>query len=305
MKHLKLTFGLISWVVFLLSLTTSASAQTSIQRPTDNRTELTMPVSTPGSTSEVTAAAYENFQNGNLTRAVQQWTQAIRAEDDIVRSLFNRSQAFIMLGQYEFALRDIDQIIDIEGPATGADVFLIQGIVLGNLGQLPEALASFEQSESKQPSALIYSNRALIHQRAGNLQLALSDLERAIALSPTPINYLNLANLHIQLENFDTAIEQMNQLLATDGTFFPAYLARGIAYHHAAEHQLALQDFLSTLTAAPNQPEARYYAGLSLAALDMREEASQSLLAAADIYLQQNKGDSYYQVLDMMSQLGL
>ena len=180
MKHLELTLGLIGWVVFLLSLTTSASAQTMLQRPTDNRTELTMPVSTPGPTSEVTAAAYENFQNGNLTRAVQQWTQAIRAEDDVVRSLFNRSQAFVMLGQYEFALRDINQIIDIEGSATGADVFLVLGIVLGNLGQLPEALASFEQFESQQPSALIYSNRALIHQRAGNLQLALSDLKERL-----------------------------------------------------------------------------------------------------------------------------
>lgn len=210
-----------------------------------------------------------------------------------------------MLGQYELALQDINQIVNIEGSATEADVFLIQGIVLGDLNQLSEALASFEQSESKQPSALVYSNRALIHQRARDLRLALSDLERAIALAATPVNHLNLANLHIQLENFDTTIEQTTQLLAANSTFFPASLTRGIAYHHSEEHQLALQDFLATLTATPNQPEARYYAGLSLAALEMREEASQNLLAAADIYLQQNKGDSYYQVLDVMSELGL
>lgn len=299
MKHLRLILGLTGWIVCSIVCTTT---RVNAQPASVTTTEPTMTTAT-SNTSSVTA--YENFQAGNLTRAVQQWTQAIREDEDVVHSLFNRSQAFIMLEQYDFALRDINQIIDIEGPQAGPDVFLIQGIILGNLNRLPEALVSFEQSENQRPSALVHSNRALVHQRAGDFQAALSDLNRAIELAPTPVNYLNLANLYIQLEEFDTAIEQIDQLFAINTTFFPAYLARGIAFYHLGEHELALQDFLSTLTAAPQQPEARYYAGLSLAALGMREDASQNLLVAADLYLQQNQGDSYYQVLDMMSQLGL
>lgn len=293
------------WIILLTVATTTpktkANAQVLSQRATSNPTAPTMPTST----SEATATAYENFQAGNLTRAVQQWTQAIREEEDVVVSLFNRSQAFVMLEQYDFALRDINQIIEIEGPKTEPDVYLIQGIVLGNLDRLPEALSSFEIVEHQQPSAMVYNNRALVYQRAGEFQLALSDLERAVDLAPTPVGHLNLANLHIQLENFDTAAEQMSQLIARNNVFYPAYLTRGIARYHLGEYQSALQDFLATLTASAAQPEARYYVGLSLAALDMREEASGHFLAAADMYLQRNNGDSYYQVLDVMSQLGL
>lgn len=255
--------------------------------------------------STATATAHESFQSGNLTRAVQQWTQAIRANEDVVRSLFNRSQAFVMLNQYDFALRDINQVIDLEGPNTGADVFLIQGIILSNLDRLPEALDSFQQAESRQPSDLIYSNRALVYQRAEDYPAALVDMERAIELAPTPVNQLNLANLHVQMGEHERAIARLNQLLESDDTFFPAYLARGIAFHNLGEHQSALQDFLYTLTIAPNQPEARYYSGLSLATLGHQEEAAQSLIAAADLYLAQNQSDSYHQVLEKMAELGL
>ena len=260
MKYPRVIVGLLGGAVILAPL--SAAAQLPTSSPAVNQSTSSM--------STATATAYENFQTGNLTRAVQQWTQAIRQEEDVVISLFNRSQAFVMLEQYDFALRDINEIIKLEGAAVKPEVFLMQGIVLGNLNRFSDALLSFDQAERQQPSALIYSNRALIHQRMGNLQDALSDMETAVDWAPTSVNHLNLANLHIQLESYEPAIERMTQLLAKDETFFPAYLTRGIARYNVGQYQAALQDFVYGLTIAPEQPEARYYAGLSLAQLEMR-----------------------------------
>jgi len=290
MKYLKLLGGVLGGVITI----TTFAAQAQSTNP--NSSESTM---TPA-----TATAQENFQAGNITRSVQQWSQSIREDTDVIHSLYNRAQAFIVLEQYEFALRDVQEIIERE-PRVIPEVLLVQGIALSNLNRLPEAIASFDQAERQQPSALIYSNRAIVHQRAGNLADARADMVKAIALSPTPVNYLNLANLQVQDGEYGKAIENMHDVLARNATFFPAYLTRGIAYHHSGQHRAAIRDFLSALTISPNQPEARYYAGLSLEALDMREEAAQSLLAAADLYLQQNRPDSYHQVLEKMSELSL
>lgn len=286
---------LLSSLVSTLIISTAFSVDAQTTVPHTNESDMTT----------TTANANENFRTGNVTRAVQQWSQAIRDDEDVVRSLFNRAQAFIMLDQHNFALRDINQIIDIEGVDAGPDVFLIQGIVLSNLNRLPEALVSFSQAEQQRPSALIYSNRAVVHQQSGDYEAAMVDFAKAIDLSPTPVNHLNLANLHIQTGEFSTAVESMNQLLAQNESFFPAHLTRGIAYHQLGQHEKALQDFLYSLTISPAQAEARYYAGLSLNSLEMKEEATQNLVIAADLYLQQNQAESYHQVLAKMSELGL
>jgi tetratricopeptide (TPR) repeat protein len=304
---LKLAGGLLGWII--LSTPFSVNAQNNGPHSPESLM-MTSSLSAVEQTAESSASnassnAVESFRSGNITRAVQQWNQEIRAGNDLVNNLFNRSQAYILLEQYDSALKDVNMIVTLEGAAVGADVLLVQGIALSNLNKFPEALESFNQSEMRQPSALVYSNRAIIYQRTGKFPQALADLTKAVELSPTPVNRLNLANLHIQLGEFALAVENMNQLIADDEAFFPAYLSRGIAYYNLNEHEAAIRDFLYTLTVSPNQPEARYYAGLSLEKLNFREEATQNLVMAADLYLQQDRSENYYRVLDKMAELGL
>jgi tetratricopeptide (TPR) repeat protein len=264
-----------------------------------------MTTTSPTATATSAQSAVENFRSGNITRAVQQWNQEIRAGNNVINNLFNRSQAYILLEQYDSALQDVNTIIALEGSAASAEVLLVQGIALSNLNQLAQAIDSFNQAERRQPSVLVYSNRAIAYQRTGQFQAALADLTTAVELLPTAINRLNLANLHIQMGEFASAVEGMDQLITADASFFPAYLSRGIAHYHLDQHEAAVRDLLYTLTASPSQPDARYYAGLSLEKLNYREEASQNLIMAADLYLQQNRSDSYHQVLDKMAELGL
>lgn len=251
------------------------------------------------------ASGEQNFQQGNLTRAIQQWSRDIKNGHNIVTNLFNRSQAYILLKQYQFALEDVNQIIQIEGKNTPSQVFVVKGIALSELNQLQEAIQSFNTAEKLDSSPGLYNNRALAYQRLGQLNKALVDLTKSVQLLPTPIARLNLANLRIQLNQFQQVVNEMNQLIATDKTFFPAYLTRGIAYYNLGQYETAVRDFVVTLKIWPDQPEAYYYAGLSFAKLNRLEDASQNLIRSADLYLQRNQSNEYHQVLRKMNELNL
>jgi tetratricopeptide (TPR) repeat protein len=250
-------------------------------------------------------SAEANFQHGNLTRAIQQWSRDIKNGTNVVVALFNRSQAYILLQQHDFAVQDLNQLIQLQGKNTPAQVFLVRGIALSELNQLPEAIQSFNQAEKLQPSPLVYNNRALAYQRVGKLPQALEDLSKSVQMAPTLINRVNLATLRIELGQFTGAVKEMNQLLATETSFFPAYLTRGIAYYNLGQYETAIRDFLFSLKIFPDQPEAYYYAGLSFAKLNRKEDASQNLIRSAEIYLQRNQSSSYHQVLEKINELNL
>ncbi|MHC5821763.1 MAG: tetratricopeptide repeat protein [Nostoc sp.] len=255
--------------------------------------------------SNYSLSAEENFQHGNITLAIQQWSRNIKNRTNVDEALFNRSQAYILLKQYDFAVQDLNQLIQIQGKNTSASVFIVRGIALGELNKLPEAIQSFNQAEKLQPSPLLYNNRALIYQRSGQLSQALEDLRKSVQLAPTLINRLNLANLRIQLRQFKQVLEEMNQLIVTEKSFFPAYTTRGIAYYNLGQYETAIRDFIFSLRIFPDQPEAYYYAGLSFSQLNRKEDAVQNLTRSADLYLQHNQPTSYHQVLEKINELNL
>lgn len=256
-------------------------------------------------TNSATISAEEHFRRGSITRAIQIWSSDIRNGKEMLRSLYNRSQAYIVLKQYDAALQDLNQLIKLQGVNTPTQVYIIRGIALSEIGRLDEAIADFNQAEKLEPSYLVYSNRGLAYQRSQKYQMALSDLLKSVQLSPTPIAKLNLANVRIQLGQFAEVLTEMNQILEKEKTFFPAYLVRSIANFNLGKYEAAIQDSLFTLKILPDQPEAYYYAGLSFAKLNRKEDAAQNLVRAADLYLRQNQANNYRQVLEKMSELNL
>ena len=246
-----------------------------------------------------------NFEQGNITLAIQKWGRDIRTGKNVAQALYNRSQAFILLKQYEFAVKDLDQLLKIQENKVPAEVYIVRGIALTETNQLSDAIKSFNQAEQIQRSPLVYNNRALAYERQGQLNLALIDLSKSVQLAPTPTHRLNLASLQNQLGQYNQVIQGMNLLIIDNTQFFPAYLTRGIAHYNLGQFQEAIQDFLFTLKIQPEQPEAYYYAGLSFAQLNRKEDATQNLVKAANLYLKQNQSNFYYQIIEKMTELDL
>jgi len=250
-------------------------------------------------------SAEEHFKRGSVTKAIQFWSRDIKNGTDVVKSLYNRSQAYIILRQYESALQDLNQLISIQGVRTPAQVYIIRAIAFSELNKLAEAIEDFNQAEKLEPSLLVYTNRGLAYQRSGQLNKALADFTKTVSISATPIAKLNLANVRIQLGQFTEVVNEMSQLIEQDKTFFPAYLVRSIAYYNLGQYEAAIRDCVFSLKIIPDQPEAYYYAGLSFAKLNRKDDASQNLVKSADLYLRQNQSSNYQQVLQKMSELNL
>ena len=267
--------------------------------------EAQVPSSTAPTADTANLSAEEHFKRGNLTRAIQLWGRDIKNGTEVAKSLYNRSQAYIVLRQYESALQDLNQLIKIQGVNTPVQVYVLRGIAYNELNKLTEAIEDFNQAEKLEPSLLVYTNRGLAYQRSQQFDKALEDFNRSVKLSPTPISKLNLANVRIQLGQFKEVINEMSELIDKEKGFFPAYLVRSIAYYNLGQYESAIKDCLFSLKILPDQPEAYYYAGLSFAKLNRKDDASQNLVRAADLYLRQNQSSNYRQVLEKMSELNL
>ena len=250
-------------------------------------------------------SASESFQKGDITLAIQKWSKEIRASENVETALFHRSQAYIVLNQYEFALTDINKLILLQGKTPTAEALVVRGIAMTALNQLDEAIVSFNKAENLKPSTLIYSNRALAYQRAGQMDNAIADFQQALTIEPTLLNQINLSNAKIQAGDIETAAQEISEIIAHNPKFYPAYLNRGIAYHQLGKHELAIRDFIYSLNLGPAQAQAYYYAGLSLAELDHTQEAIDNLTRAADLYLQQGQPHLYHAILEKMDGLNL
>ena len=261
--------------------------------------------SSPPASDPSNLSAEENFKRGNVTRAIQLWSRDIKNGTELTKSLYNRSQAYIVLKQYESALQDLNQLIKIQGVSTPAQVYIIRGVAFNELNRLSEAIEDFNQAEKLEPSIFVYTNRGLTYQRLGQLPKAIEDLTKSVKISPTPIAKLNLANVRVQIGQFTEVVDEMSQLIEKEKTFFPAYLVRSIAYYNLGQYESAIRDCVFSLKILPDQPEAYYYAGLSFAKLNRKDDASQNLVKAADLYLRLNQSNNYRQVLEKMSELNL
>jgi len=247
----------------------------------------------------------DQFKKGNITAAIQLWSRDIKNGKEVAKSLYNRSQAYILLKQYDIALRDLNQLIAMQGVTTPSQVYIVRGIAFNELNRLAEAIEDFNQAEKLTPSALVYTNRGLAYQRLGQLTKAIEDFNKAVKISPIPINKLNLANVQIQLGQFNEVVNTMSKLISEEQSFFPAYLVRSIAYYNLGQYEASIRDCVFSLKLSPDQPDAYYYAGLSFAKLNQKEDASQNLVKSADLYLRQNQSNNYQQVLQKMSELNL
>lgn len=160
-------------------------------------------------TDAANLSAEEQFKRGNVTRAIQLWSRDIKNGTETVKSLYNRSQAYIVLRQYESALQDLNQLISIQGVKTPVQVYIVRGIALNELNRLAEAIEDFNQAEKLEPSIFVYTNRGLAYQRLGQLSKAIADLSQSVKLSPTPIAKLNLANVRVQIGQFTEVVDEM------------------------------------------------------------------------------------------------
>lgn len=253
------------------------------------------------STVALRKLADQRFAAGAINAAIQIWSGLIAENRDVEPCLYNRAQAYLILGQLPLAQLDLDRLVALQRQRPNSSTFLLRGILSNELGNPTQALADFDRALKIDRNPLVYANRALAYQRQGQLQRAQADLQLAVQGDPSASNLHNLAVVERQLGRFEACISNASLVIRAKPTFAPSYTVRGLCFYGLRRYHDAIADFLRSTTINPAQAEAHHYLGLSMAALGRVAEANPVLLRAADLYLAERNQQGYQAVMQQLA----
>lgn len=120
---------------------------------------------------------------GNLSFAVDYYTEALKLDEKNPSILFNRALAYYLLNKPHKAIFDLNRLLELS-PAD-AEAFELRAELRIEVNNVEEALADYSQAILLQPNVNRYLNRALLQAQQGQFILALQDVDMAIHLNPT------------------------------------------------------------------------------------------------------------------------
>lgn len=88
--------------------------------------------------------------DGYLQQALAAYNEALRKKPDYLQARYARADAYLMAGQFQLALDDLDTLTN-NSPTVSA-FWMAKGIVLGKLAKLDLATTAFEQAVTLEPS---------------------------------------------------------------------------------------------------------------------------------------------------------
>lgn len=168
---------------------------------------------------------------------------------------YNRGVGFDGLGEYEMAIRDYTETIQLW--PTGV-AFSRRGSSYHSMGKYDEAIADYNRGMRLDPKAsYISANRGNSHLAKGDIEQAIDDYNRAISLSGSQpayrAHFLALRGEAKRLRgDLDEAIVDLNSAIKSSPTGQLFYVYRGNVYRYKGDIARALVDFNKALALAPD-----------------------------------------------------
>lgn len=174
--------------------------------------------------------------------AIRWFTRALQHDPSFTLSMVNRGLLYMETGQETLAMADFDAALSLN-PDIG-DALAVRGRLHDLNGDSPAALRDWERA-ALNDSTLVYTLRGLYYTWHGQHLDALADLREAARRQPESANaQSNAAYMAAMLGDTQDALDYSAQALRIDGTFAPAYVARGVARWMLNDAPSALSDFL-------------------------------------------------------------
>lgn len=149
------------------------------------------------------------FDDGDFSEAIEVYSDYLKTNPEHTKTLYNRGRAYEEVGEADLALRDFEQIVDLDPKNINAYLSLAK-------------LSYNSQSFNK---VLLYANKAL-------------ELNEGSAQG----NFLAARGAH-QLGYFDQAMESYNNAITVNKDFGEAYLYRGALKISMEKTRAACEDF--------------------------------------------------------------
>jgi tetratricopeptide (TPR) repeat protein len=165
---------------------------------------------------------------GELDRAIQDYSQAIKLNGKFAAAYNNRAVAYDRKGDYDHAIQDYDQTIKLK---PSPETYLNRGNAFLGKNQYDHAIDDFNQALKLKPGfGAALDNRCWARAVVGILKQALADCNEALRRMPGHAGTRETRGfIYLKMTNFDAAVSEFDTALQIDPKLAFALYGRGLA----------------------------------------------------------------------------
>ena len=200
------------------------------------------------------------YEANNFAEAVVRYSDAINQDPSNAGIYVKRAQANFARDNFESALEDANQAVEIDNEFL--DAYLIRGDILVANGSYGEAIEDYTVIiENSADNHLVLFQRAKAYAQISETESALLDLETALEANPDYAPAFNTrGDIYADEGDLEQAIEAYTQAIRIDPGDVSARFSRGVTLTRNEQYDSARVDFLTVLDLRPDFVES--YRGL-------------------------------------------
>ncbi len=222
--------------------------------------------------------AYSNrsiakYNLGDYEGAIDDFTQAINIDPKNANAYNNRGYIKYQIERYKDATDDFNEAIKID-PSTA--------LFYNNRGNLKCTLKKYQLAVNDYNEAIkIESNNALFYNGRGHAKRglkdykeAINDFTKAINIDPNDVNsYNELGNTKLKLKDYKEAINDFTKAIEIDPKNANLYYNRGMTEYESKDYKEAINDFTKAIEIDPKNANAYHSSGKAKLELNDYKEA--------------------------------
>jgi len=175
---------------------------------------------------------------GEPKRAIDYYSQALRADPSMLRVMFNRALSYMVVNENSLALADLEHILKFSRDEINRNFIVPRGNSLDLYGK-------------------VLAQRGNVLRKMQRYDLAQQDLDRLVSLYPkNPAVYEHRANLWIVTKRPDKAAAEFTRMIELDPRDTDSYQWRARMYYTMKQFDKALQDVAVAITINPAEGES-------------------------------------------------
>jgi tetratricopeptide (TPR) repeat protein len=216
---------------------------------------------------------YAQEQMNRYNLAIEDYTRALELLPDSVSYYYNRAGAYLVTGDFESAIRDIEKLKTLK-PEYG-NINEIQAEALYKSAYNKVEASDFTAAEELLTKALelnakvshIFYARGICRENLKKFEEAIEDYSKAIELKPSFADYYkNRGFLYYLQKNYRKAIGDFDYALEIDPNSASTYFNRGLSFSFLKSYTKAIDDFSKAIELKPDK--ADYYLNRGMVYLD-------------------------------------
>lgn len=209
------------------------------------------------------------------TELVEKYSELLKTNPRNVELLIKRGDLYFQLREFELAVADYSDAIELDGKADEA--YFGRGMALGRFGQISEGIRDLGIYIERHPrSARAYTKRGVRYLWIGDEANAEKDFNKAIELNPQNAEgHDDLGVIHARRGEHDVALRHFKATVSIDPTYYKGFHNQALVYYVTGQAELALASVDKALKLVPGERDSMLLKAEILEKLGRGKDAEQ------------------------------